>query len=565
MTSKSPKIFQLSAAAILLTLVAWLGSANVGWANWTPPNAPPPACVSGDPGCAQPINISATGQIKAGSLGISNVLAVFGNAYAKKLGVGPGFFDSTVTLDSDPNVALHVDGDLRLKFGAPNVGDVLVAADTGGLLGWEDIDDEMLWTRVAPPGDTNDIYNTDGGAVGVRTGDILLNDGLTVKGALVRFNNTFGSMAGNVETQVNLGENSHTAGQYSTVAGGTVGRAEGNYSFVGGGEGNNATGDYDAIAGGVASGASLNTAAGGGYNFIGGGDNLDIWGQYNVVLGGLDSQIGSSAISRANYSVVGGGEGTNRVYSDYGVVVGGQANQLANVGATHSVIGGGASNQIESTHSVIPGGENNEIGLSSNYSFAGGKDATVLGSTPGTFVWGGENGATVATPNAFIIHPGAGPLEGYVGIGTANPTAKLDVNGNVRIRGSSAFPPAAGYVLTSASNSGDAYWAAPPAVTPPPPPGEGTMYVYKSGAPDPTCPTAGLGGVTWSATTVWTESIGGQTNRVIACYTNANVQVLRLVGVSCPGAWTAWPQSGYYTVNSGTFQNNVRLCFKLNP
>ena len=46
-------------------------------------------------------------------------------------------------------------------------------------------------------------------------------------------------------------------------------------------------------------------------------------------------------------------------------------------------------------------------------------------------------------------------VEGNVGIGTSNPTQKLDIDGQIRIRGGS---PGANKVLTSADASGNANW-----------------------------------------------------------------------------------------------------------
>ncbi len=592
--------FKLSMVVLIFALALWFGSVGTGWAAWARPVSSPTACVNGDQGCDPPINISNAAQTKQGSLGISNVLAVFNAAYAKQLATGSGFFDGSATLD--PNVALHVDGNLRLKFGSPQAGDVLVAAETDGTLGWEDINDEMLWTRATADTNDIDIYNTAGGAVGVRTGNIALNDGLTVRGALVRYDATASTLTGNIETHVNLGNNSTTgnstsglyptvgggdnntaSGDYSTVGGGQSNFATGNYSFIGGGS-NSAHGDYDTVVGGVASGAVLPTVSGsvGGYNFLGGGDNLDAFGQYNVILGGLDNKIGQDVNNRADFSVVGGGSGTNTVYSDYGSILGGSNNVLS-ASADYSVVGGGFSNQTESPHSIIPGGENNGIGLASPYSFVGGKDANIVDNAPGAFVWGGAGGATVATSNSFVIHPNAGPTEGYVGIGTAAPTAKLDVNGNVRIRGSTAKPPAAGYVLTAASDNGDAYWESPTAPVGAKP-GEGIITVrnYCSGTPliggcdvayqIPSCPSG------WMASAVMYEKYGSQYNRVVTCHTDANVQVMTLVGLnngsnpapSCPSAdWTAWPSSGVWTPASGsgavpTGLNQARHCYKLN-
>jgi hypothetical protein len=45
-----------------------------------------------------------------------------------------------------------------------------------------------------------------------------------------------------------------------------------------------------------------------------------------------------------------------------------------------------------------------------------------------------------------------------VGIGNANPTAKLDISDTLRFRGNSSNPPALGYVLTASDSQGNATW-----------------------------------------------------------------------------------------------------------
>ncbi|MGD0331995.1 MAG: tail fiber domain-containing protein [Xanthobacteraceae bacterium] len=45
-----------------------LGCASVVLAAWSGPLSPPPTCTSGNPGCDAPLNVSSTGQIKAGNL-----------------------------------------------------------------------------------------------------------------------------------------------------------------------------------------------------------------------------------------------------------------------------------------------------------------------------------------------------------------------------------------------------------------------------------------------------------------------------------------------------------------
>jgi len=73
-------------------------------------------------------------------------------------------------------------------------------------------------------------------------------------------------------------------------------------------------------------------------------------------------------------------------------------------------------------------------------------DTYVVGSS---YCWEGTCTTTI-DPNAVLV------VEGNVGIGTTSPGARLDVNGQIRIRGGG---PAAGRVLTSDA-SGLATWQA---------------------------------------------------------------------------------------------------------
>ncbi|HMP71628.1 MAG TPA: hypothetical protein PKE55_00020 [Kiritimatiellia bacterium] len=123
-------------------------------------------------------------------------------------------------------------------------------------------------------------------------------------------------------------------------------------------------------------------------------------------------------------------------------VIGGGFQQIIYPGAQQSVIGGGRRNIIgtNALHATIPGGFSNLIGPDTSGSFAAGRQARANHS--GTFVWNDGASAFASTStNQFLIR-----AQGGVGIGANNPTAQLDVDGQVRIRGGT---PGEGKILVS--------------------------------------------------------------------------------------------------------------------
>jgi hypothetical protein len=225
---------------------------------------------------------------------------------------------------------------------------------------------------------------------------------LTVAGAILRDGSTmYGSEA---NTHTNLGTNSTTGRDgfnslYATICGGFGHTATG-YAFIGGGIQNHA------------SGASA-TVVGGDGNHGNGYCASIVGGRYNKADG--------------SWSTVGGGN-QNTANDNHSTVGGGSDNTASGWSAT---VGGGYNNTASGYRSVVPGGENNEaVG---DYSFAAGRQA--LANHDGTFVWADSNGAdfTSTSDYQFLIRASGG-----VGIGTASPSEKLDVDGTARLRGISA-------------------------------------------------------------------------------------------------------------------------------
>ncbi len=152
-----------------------------------------------------------------------------------------------------------------------------------------------------------------------------------------------------------------------------------------------------------------NTIAGGGYS--GGPNTILNDSRGNFIGAGSGNKIGANV----DDAVIGGGFG-NTVLS------------------SRSFIGGGHSNTVDAgvLSAVIPGGRNNLAG--GNYSLAAGYRAKALHF--GTFVWADSQEAdfTSTANNQFLIRAAGG-----VGIGTTNPAASLQVNGDVRLGSSGQF------------------------------------------------------------------------------------------------------------------------------
>jgi hypothetical protein len=139
----------------------------------------------------------------------------------------------------------------------------------------------------------------------------------------------------------------------------------------------------------------------------------------------------------ASFGTIGGGLG-NIVSGDRATVAGGTGNRAGALGAA---IGGGGNNEASQNYAAIAGGlENRATGIGAtvpggernsargDYAFAAGRNAQA--DHAGSFVWADALGGDFASTGEqqFLIRASGG-----VGIGTNQPQAQLDVNGNLRV------------------------------------------------------------------------------------------------------------------------------------
>lgn len=182
---------------------------------------------------------------------------------------------------------------------------------------------------------------------------------------------------------------------------------------LGGGEGNTVSDGHAFLGGGRQNSIGTNAS----HSFLGGGAQNSILPQasYSFVGGGSGNRIGSSS------SFLGGGS-YNSNGSPHSVLGGGFANTIQ-MSADYSVLGGGYDNWSIGAYSTVVGGRNN---LASTYSFAAGTHAWAL--YQGDFVWADSQDSIFSATgdNQFLIRAAGG-----VGINKNNPSAGLDVNGEI--------------------------------------------------------------------------------------------------------------------------------------
>ncbi len=526
----------LTGVWLLLITGVWLLVSQPAIADWTPPADYPPFCTASQPGCFLSVNPSNASQLKLGSLGLSQdvnppgLIPAGANVrfYSNALGVGAPFVSAPPTATLDGSVSLDVDGDARI---APTVGttvpvgtslEVLGVDANGARVAWGS-KYFSLWERAQNSFSNNGIYNPDDGGVGVRTAGAGLVDGLTVKGALVRYGGTalVNTLTGSPTTQVNLSTQGQTGGSYSTALGGFSNRATADYSFAGGGQSNRAIGIGSAVVGGSSNQAN------GDYSFVGGGrsNTASALGSNTAIGGGsLNTVSGTGAAVFGGRSNLAGGVGS--------VIVGGQSNTAS---GNYSTVWGGQSNTASGLYSTVIGGQNNTA--SAAHSLAGGRLMRVDGAQ--TFAWGNNRAEITAnTAKSFIVQPdfGAGSgvvpdwgyAEGSLMIGTSTPftagyAMRLNVDGSMVVRGGN---PQTGARLTATSALGEAAWQLP-AVPPPQNSYGGSVFYLRlanQAANPPNCPTnwcdasagaSGCGGPGQSPMVIYD---GPFTNKVRACY-----------------------------------------------
>jgi hypothetical protein len=171
----------------------------------------------------------------------------------------------------------------------------------------------------------------------------------------------------------------------ATVAGGASNRAVSNDATVGGGEGNTAEGPCAVVAGGCGNvtNAASATVGGGDVNYaysnratIGGGGGNSASGVATTIGGGRDNSTGADYTTvgggdhnevTAIYGTVGGGGGAtdpegNRVTDNWGTIGGGYQNHAGNANmnpldAHYATIGGGYGNIASNVYATVGGGE----------------------------------------------------------------------------------------------------------------------------------------------------------------------------------------------------------------
>ncbi len=132
-----PKALRLAITVLVLGL-----GFGYALAVWNPPNPATPPTGPGDPNAPEPLDVSATPQVKDGGLGLGGILRVIGTSnrlYVDgKVGIGPA-----ATTSIDATALLDVDGQIRVRGPltppeyAPAAGRVLTSIDTSGLARWQ--------------------------------------------------------------------------------------------------------------------------------------------------------------------------------------------------------------------------------------------------------------------------------------------------------------------------------------------------------------------------------------------------------------------------------------------
>lgn len=163
----------------------------------------------------------------------------------------------------------------------------------------------------------------------------------------------------------------------------------------------------------VDAGLSGATIAGGGNSSV----PNSITGDFGSVGGGVGNTAGPLA-------TVGGGFG-NASTQPGSTIGGGQFNTAS---ALNSTVGGGTENTASGTNSTVPGGALNTA--AGAFSFAAGRRAKA--NHRGAFVWADSANADFASTanDQFLIRAAGG-----VGIGKNDPSAALDIAGNLKADG----------------------------------------------------------------------------------------------------------------------------------
>ncbi|MCA9405382.1 MAG: hypothetical protein KC684_02510 [Candidatus Omnitrophica bacterium] len=231
-------------------------------------------------------------------------------------------------------------------------------------------------------------------------------------------------------------------GRYSSIGAGSFNILDGDYSVIVGGGGYEVLigvyGDYISVLGGHFNFAGSETTSDGDFSVIGGGIYNNNYGTYSFIGGGSDNDIKNNiSTDDGDYAAIGGGW-SNKIRGDETFIGGGQGNTIDgnrstvtggyqnSITGTHGFIGGGNSNAVNGNYSTILGGANNSTACA--YTHIGGRNMNTSGTCGNGFLWGHSASAVnIALNDQFIVY------SGNMGIGTTSTSAKLDVNGNVRV------------------------------------------------------------------------------------------------------------------------------------
>lgn len=159
----------------------------------------------------------------------------------------------------------------------------------------------------------------------------------------------------------------------------------------------------------------------------------------HVNLGHNNATTGAAGLNRQSCTV-GGGE-HNEASHDLATVCGGGSNRASGYGSIvaggwhntasdyYGVAGGGYDNTVEGSYSVVPGGRENVA--SGSYAWVGGRNMNLDPGADHSFVWGyAESPQSLTASDSVLFFPKG--ITGKVGINMPNPTATLDVAGDVR-------------------------------------------------------------------------------------------------------------------------------------
>lgn len=306
--------------------------------------------------------------------------------------------------NSDPTSKLEVAGQVKITGGGPGNGKVLTS-DANGLASWQTISGTGF---VLPFDQTYNNSNTT--AFIVRN-----NDGTAISGISLDGNGVLGQSSTNYGVDGFSSSNAGISGRSQTGIGGRFISQSGPALVTAGGN--------------VGLGTSSPTA------------QLEVAGQVKITGGnpGANKVLTSDANGLATWVTPSGGGGLTLPYSGSAYSAQGFAAFTVNAtGTGQSGVAISGVNESSPMGSGIQGFDNNQTGPGGNgvYGFS-----------------------HAGTGGFFSSNIGYALTTGYgnVGIGTLTPSAQLDVNGQIKIRGGN---PGSGKVLTSDAN-GLATWQTP--------------------------------------------------------------------------------------------------------